>query len=173
MQKFFVFFLLAFGFLSLNATAQDLKKAQVLPDVSIQDTDGKTLSAKDIANTEGATILSFWATWCRPCIKELDAVNDALIDWKEDFDFKVVAVSVDDARNAAKVKTFSEGRGWDFEIYQDINQDLKRQLNVNNVPHVFILNKKGEIIWQHTSYKAGDEEEYYEVLEKLAHEEGE
>ena len=80
---------------------------------------------------------------------------------------KVIAVSIDDSRNAAKVAPFANGKDWPFEIYIDANSDLKRALNVNAIPHTFLLNANKEIVWQHTSYLDGDEEELYEEILKL------
>ena len=77
---------------------------------------------------------------------------------------KLIAVSIDDARNSAKVKPFVDGKSWDYEVYLDENGELKRAMGVNNVPHTFLMNGKGEIVYQHNSYSPGDEEE---LLEKI------
>ena len=100
--------------------------------------------------------------------KELDAIYDALPDWKEEADFKVVAVSTDDSRLLAKAKSFAEGRGWgeDYVLLFDKNQDFMRAMNVSVVPHVFVLDAKGKIVYSHTSYVPGNELELFEAIKK-------
>lgn len=151
---------------SLSANAQKIKKT--LPDVSIKTLDGTTVSTKDLELDGHPTIISFWATWCKPCIRELGAIHDLYPDWQEDTKVKLIAISIDDSRSRARAKSLVKGKRWEYETYIDENGDLKRAMNVLNVPHTFILNKKGEIVWQHTSYKPGDEEKYYDILKKLA-----
>lgn len=113
-------------------------------------------------------IISFWSTSCKPCIRELDAVYDALPDWLDEVDFRVVAVSTDDSRLLAKAKSFAEGRGWgeDFTLLFDKNQDFMRAMNVSVVPHVFVVDGKGKIVYSHTSYAPGNELELFEELKK-------
>lgn len=153
------------AFVSTNAWAQDK-----LPSVSIASLDGQQVNIQEIQEEGKPMIISFWATWCKPCIKELDAVNEAIEDWKEEVDFQMVAISIDDARSMARVRTLANGRAWDFSVYTDENSDLKRAMGVNNIPHTFIIDAEGNIVWQHASYNIGDEEEYLEVLKNLLEE---
>ena len=115
-------------------------------------------------------IVSFWSTTCKPCILELDAVYDALPDWKEEADFRVVAVATDDSRMLAKAKSFSEGRGCaeDFVLLFDKNKDFMRAMNVSVVPHVFVIDGKGKIVYSHTSYTPGSELELLEAIKKCS-----
>jgi hypothetical protein len=90
------------------------------------------------------------------------------MDWQDETGVKIVAISIDDARNATKVGPFVNGEGWEYEVYIDENQDFKRLLNVNTIPHTFLLNGNGEVVWQHNGYAAGDEDELYELIQKVA-----
>jgi len=81
---------------------------------------------------------------------------------------KLIAISIDDARTSAKVSTDVKSKGWKYEIYLDENQDFKRAMNVNNVPHTFLIDGKGEIVWSHNSYSEGDEELLYENVQRVA-----
>ncbi|OJJ14998.1 alkyl hydroperoxide reductase [marine bacterium AO1-C] len=139
-----------------------------IPAVTIKTLDGNAFSTTDLPLTGHPTIVSFWATWCKPCLRELNAMHDQLPDWQEDTKVKIIAISIDDARSSARAKTLVKGKRWEFDTYIDENWNLKRAMNVINIPHTFILNKKGEIVWQHTSYKSGDEEKYYEIIKKIA-----
>ncbi len=149
-------------------TAQDSKQGNSLPSVNIKTLEGGTFNTKDISNDGKPIIISFWALWCKPCKKELDAYNDNYEDWKEETGVKIIAVSIDDARSTAKVLPFVSGKAWEFDVLLDPNGDFKRAMSVNMVPHTFILNGKGEIVYQHTSYYEGLEDEIFEVVEKVA-----
>jgi len=141
--------------------------AQTVPSVEIKNIDGKNFNTSNIKN-EGPIIIDFWATWCKPCIKELEAIAENYEDWQDETGVKVYAVSIDNSRSMGKVAPFVNGKGWEYEVLLDPNSDFKRAMNVVNVPHVFLLDKNGKIVYQHTTYAEGDEEELYEKVKKLA-----
>lgn len=138
-----------------------------LPKVNVENLKNETVAIGSVLSDSVPVVLSFWSTTCKPCILELDALGEQYEDWQEDFKFKVVAVSIDDSRAASKVRALVEGRGWPFTILLDKNQDLKRALNVNTMPQLFVLDKHGNIIYTHTGYTPGSEMEVYEVLKKM------
>ena len=138
-----------------------------MPDVEVQDLEGNKISTATFSNDGKPIIIDFWATWCKPCVRELAAIADVYEDWQDETGVKIITISTDDSRTAGKVAPFVNGRGWEYENYIDTNGDLKRAMNVNNVPHTFLLNGKGEIVWQHNSYVIGDENELFEKLKEL------
>lgn len=140
---------------------------KTLPDVQIKDLQGQAISSKKLTETSQPTIISFWATWCKPCLEEINAIAENLENWQSEIKLKFIAISVDDSRSKARVPTFVNAKKWQFDVYIDENGDLQRALNVLNVPHTFIFDAKGKIIYQHTSYASGDEEEYIEIIRKL------
>ena len=139
-----------------------------VPSVKVENSKGESFDTKTLLQAGKPMIVSFWSTSCKPCIRELDAIYDALPDWKESVDFNVVAVSTDDSRLLAKARSFAEGRGWgeDFILLFDKNQDFMRAMNVSQVPHVFVFNSKGKIVYSHTSYLPGNEVELFEAIKK-------
>ena len=139
-----------------------------LPKVDIKNLNGETFNTSQISNPDGPIFISFWATWCKPCIKELIAIDENYVDWQEELGLKGVAVSIDDTKSMSRVAPFINGRAWEYQVLLDPNGDFKRAMNVINVPHSFILDKTGKIVWQHTSYSPGDEDEIYEILKKVA-----
>jgi len=153
--------------LAISLFVSTLAFAQV-PSVKVENTKGESVDTKTLTSAGKPMIVSFWSTSCKPCIRELDAIYDALPDWKEEADFNVVAVSTDDSRLLAKARSFAEGRGWgeDYILLFDKNQDFMRAMNVSQVPHVFVLDAKGKIVYSHTSYLPGNEIELFEAVKK-------
>jgi cytochrome c biogenesis protein CcmG, thiol:disulfide interchange protein DsbE len=153
---------------SFQLTAQESQtKVHKLPSSNIKTIDGKPVNTGSFSNNEKPIIISFWATWCKPCVNELSAIADNYADWQKETGVKLIAVSIDDSRNASKVGPFVSGKNWEYEVYVDPNGDFKRAMNLNNVPHTFLVNGKGEIVWQHNSYSPGDEEKLYENIKKV------
>lgn len=154
-------------FMVLTAVSVHAQTDYKIPSVDVQNLNGTIFNTKNIENNGKPIIISFWATWCKPCIQELNAIADVYEDWKEETGVKLVAISIDDVRNVAKVPAFVNGRGWEYEVYCDPNGDFKRALSVNSVPHTFLVDGNGNIVWQHNSYNPGDEDELFELVKKV------
>lgn len=168
--------ILAIAFLSLLLTvsAQDEKKGiekvigeKTLPSVVLNDMNGKQVNVADYGKSGKITVLSFWATWCVPCKKELTNMADLYEDWAKKYNMQMVAVSIDDSRSSTKVKPTVEGQRWDYEVLLDVNQDLKRQMNIQSVPFTVLVDAKGKIVYTHSGYVDGDEYILEEELQKL------
>jgi cytochrome c biogenesis protein CcmG, thiol:disulfide interchange protein DsbE len=155
-----IFAILVFcSFFTLLSVAQNN-----LPTVKVKTLKGSDVSFNTLSiNNDTAIIVSFWATWCIPCITELETMFDEYDVRQKETPFKLVAISVDDSRTVNRVRPFVAGRGWTFDVFLDTNNDLKRALNINNVPHVMII-KNGKIIYQQSGYAPGNEEILYEKL---------
>ncbi|MBK7215074.1 MAG: TlpA family protein disulfide reductase [Bacteroidales bacterium] len=162
--------LLITAFFALSLSAQEAKTDKVLfklPSVNVVDMNGKKINTSQLTNNGKPFIISFWATWCKPCVKELTTISEVYQDWQEETGVKLIAVSIDDSRSSAQVKTLVNGKNWEYEVLLDANADFKRAMNVNAVPHTFIVNGKGEIVWQHTSFSEGSELELIALIRKL------
>ena len=154
-------------FIGLIAFSQNGQKMKV-PSVDIKSVDGKAFNTSEFNNDGKPFIISFWALWCKPCKKELDAFNENYADWVDETGLKIYAISIDDARSSAQVLPTAQGKGWEFEVFLDSNHDFKRAMNVNMIPHTFLFNGKGEMVYNHTSYYDGSELELYELVKKVA-----
>lgn len=152
--------------LSLVAALVSFVAAAQVPSVTVETVKGESFDTADLLEEGKPMIISFWSTSCKPCIRELDAVYDAMPDWLEAADFSVVAVSTDDSRLLAKARSFAEGRGWgeEFILLFDKNQDFMRAMNVSVVPHVFVVDGKGKVVYSHTAYVPGGEMELFEAV---------
>lgn len=170
MKKFFLLFAFA-GLLTGNVFAQTDAAPQAggdpMPSVVIKDLDGKDVDLKALASEGKITVISFWATWCAPCKKELDNINLLIEDWEEKYNVQVVAISIDDSRNAMKVKPYVQGKKWDFTVLIDVNQDTKRALNYPNVPYTLLVDQNGNIVYKHLGYEDGAEDELEQEIAKL------
>lgn len=138
-----------------------------LPAVTVQNMNGQKVSTATWENGGKPMIINFWATWCAPCKRELNAISELYDDWQKETGVKLMAVSIDDTRSMNRVKPYVNGQDWDYEIFLDPNGDLKRALNVNNIPHTFLVDGKGNIVWQHNNYEPGDEHQLYQQVKKL------
>ena len=137
-----------------------------IPHITIQNAKGNNYNTAEMSNDGKPFVVVFWKTCCKPPIKELSALNDLYEDWKKETGVKIYAVAIDDARSSKTVKPFVDGQSWEFEVLLDVNQDLKRSMNVYGVPHTFVLNGQGEIVGQKLLYSEGDENDILEMIRK-------
>jgi len=131
---------------------------QTMPEIILKNVNGKNVNTADFSKNGKITIISFWATWCTPCKKELTNINDNMLtDWKAKYDVVMVAVCTDDSKNLLKVKPFVDGQSWDFDCLLDVNKDLQHALNALLIPFTVLIDKNGKIVYTHTGYNEGDE----------------
>ena len=136
-----------------------------IPNTNLTTLDGKSVKIQDEISKEKITILSFWASWCVPCINELDAISEVYEDWQEDFNLELIAISTDDARTQKRIRPMVNGKGWPYKILLDKNQELKRALNISTLPQIIIL-KDSKIIYIHSGYSPGVEDEFYDIIKE-------
>ena len=146
--------------------AVSFASAQQLPDVKVETAQGKVVSIRSIAQGK-PMIIAYWSIACKPCIQELNAINDSLAEWREEADLTVVAVSVDDARLKASAKAIASSRGWDFICVYDENQELKRAMNVSLTPQSFVVDAQGNIVESHSGYTPGSEQLLFDKIVQL------
>lgn len=139
---------------------------KMLPDVILTNLKGNSVSILDEIDHSKVTILNFWATWCIPCINELEAINDIYEEWQEDLNVELIAISTDDSRTQKRVRPLVNGKDWPYKILFDKNHDLKRGLNIPSVPYTIIV-VENKILFRKSGYTPGSEYELYEFIEQL------
>ncbi len=152
---------------SFGAFAQNDSATATLPEISLKSVDGEDIMLADYGTNNKITVISFWATWCKPCIKELKNINGLLEEWIDEYDMELVAISVDDSRNAVKVRPMVNAFNWDFDVLLDPNGNVQRALNVANPPVTFLIDQNGKIVYTHTGYVEGDEYELEDHIKRL------
>lgn len=152
----------------LTASLCTAQNERTIPSATLKGMDGKNYNSSDFQNDGKPIVISFWATWCAPCKRELSAIAEVYDDWQEETGVKLIAISIDDARSKSRVLPYVNGSAWDYEVYLDENQDFKRLMGVNNVPHTFLVDGNGHIVWQHNNYADGDEIELYKMITQHA-----
>lgn len=162
-----LFLLLILSF-SISLYAQESNEdGKKLPSVQLKDMNGKSVNTAELG-FDGPVVISFWATWCSPCKRELNTIQELYEDWQTETGVHLVAVSVDDEKTKSSVPTYVNGKGWDYLVLMDPNGDFKRAMGVNNVPHTFLVDTSGNIVYSHNNYTPGDEDKLYEQIKKIS-----
>ncbi len=137
------------------------------PSVQLKNLDGEPVDAATLSNDGKPFVVSFFATWCKPCLRELKAIAEVYPDWQEETGMKLIAISIDEAQNAGKVRPLVDALGWDYEVLLDTNSELKSALGIQSVPHLYIIDGKGKIVETRSGYTEGSEEHIIEKIREL------
>ena len=155
------YILLAMFFVNLTFSQKEL------PNISLKDINNESYSLKESFNEKDKLyVFSFWASWCAPCINELDELNDLQEEWKKTVNFEIIAVATDDSRTQKRVKPLVNGKGWEYKVLLDVNQDFKRALSIVNIPYTIVV-KNGQIVHIQNGYVPGIEAELLAKLKSL------
>ena len=138
-----------------------------LPSVTLKTIEGKTINTAKLSNDGKPFVITFFATWCKPCQRELKAIHEVYPDWQDETGMKVVAVSIDEGQNVNKVKPLVDASAWEYEVLLDSNGDFKRAMGVSTIPALFIIDGDGKIVDRHTGYTDGSEENIIEKIREL------
>lgn len=137
-----------------------------LPSVDLKDINGKTYNMSELG-FDGPIIISFWATWCGPCKRELNTIHDLYPEWQEEKGVTLIAVSVDDQKTVRSVPMYVNSKSWEYVVLLDTNGDFKRLMGVNSIPHTFLIDQEGNIVYSHNNFTYGDEIILDEMINKL------
>ncbi len=162
-----ILFTFIFLLTSFVAFAQQAPAKSKLPAVLLRNLEGKTVKTDTLSNTGRPIIISFFATWCKPCNRELTAISEVYADWQRETGVRLIAVSIDEGQNAEKVRPFVDSKGWEFDILLDPNSNFRRAMGVNLIPHVIVLDGQGKVVLSRSGYTEGGEEHLIEKVREL------
>ncbi len=138
-----------------------------LPSLRLENLKGEIVNTAALPQNGRPIVLTFWSTTCKPCLQELEAFTEQWEKWQDERRFEVLAVSTDDSRSLSKVRAYVAANEWPFTILVDKNQDLKRAMNVNAIPHLFIFDQKGNLVYSRVGYNPGGENKVMEIIRNL------
>lgn len=154
-------------FLTLIVTLCAMAAQAQLPEVQLKDLAGKTINSAKLSNDGKPFVISFFATWCKPCNRELSAIAEVYEEWQEETGMKLFAISVDQAQNVNKVKPLVDANEWEYDVLLDTNSDLLRALGIQLIPHVLIVDGDGKIVESRSGYTEGSEQHIIEKIREL------
>ena len=155
-----LFSVIAALFIACTASAQ-------LPSVELKNLEGKVVNVSQLSNDGKPFVISFFADWCHPCKRELRALHEVYADWQDETGMKLIAVSEDEAHNINKVKPTVESEGWEYDVLLDPNGDFMRAMGVQAIPHIFVLDGKGNIVYSHSGYTEGSEQAVIDKIREI------
>jgi len=139
--------------------------AQSINNLRLKTVDNKRFEIKKHLN-KGPIVIAFWATWCKPCRKELPAIKEVYEKYKEQ-GLTILAISIDSPRSLSKVKTFVKKSDLPYEFLVDPNGEQSAKLQVKDIPYTLLANKSGELVYTHRGYREGDEKELDKKISEL------
>jgi len=146
-------------------SAQGGRKSSKAPNFVAKNLSGKKVELREVLG-DGPVLISFWATWCKPCIKELNELQKVYEKYRKK-GFEILAIDVDGPRSRSKVKPMVKGLKWEFPVLWDKTKDIYRKYHVLGIPHTVLIDKSGKIRYTHTTYRPGDEEVIKKKIEEL------
>ena len=160
MEKIVLLLVIAFVYSMIPVQAQ-------LPAVTLKNMNGVEVRTDTLSNGGKPFIIDFFATWCKPCNRELDAISEVYGEWQEETGVKIIAVSIDQAQNINKVKPLVSNHGWAYDVLLDPNGDMKRALGIQMIPFVLVCDGQGNIVYKHNGYTDGAEIELIDKVREL------
>ncbi len=162
------FLLFIFAAFQANAQSEEEKSTLIFP--------GQTSPAFTYTNASGQQIhsdelkgkvvlLTFFATWCGPCMKELPHVQTEIYDrFGSNKDFTLLVIGRE--HTAEELKTFNEKKNFTFPLIADPKREIYSNFATQYIPRNFLIDKTGKVIYNSVGFNENDFNELVEAIAK-------
>lgn len=137
------------------------------PKATVMNEKGESVALHEYVKSGTPKIISLWATWCGPCRMELNGLKNVADEWKEKYDLEIVTVSVDVPTMINRARKMAETNGWDYTFMHDADQKLLANLNLNSIPHSWLVDGDGKILSVMIGYSSNYEKQIERKLKSL------
>jgi peroxiredoxin len=165
MKFFLISFLTICLSLSLLAQNEEEITGKKAPNFKLINLDGKYVELNSVTGN-GPILLSFWATWCKPCLEEMAEYNK-IYEQFSDSGFVMFAISTDTEKSIAKVKPYIKSKDYKFPVLLDTNSEAARKYYAQQMPYSVLIDKNGNIVYSHLGYMKGDEQKMESLIKDL------
>lgn len=141
-----------------------LIKAQTVQNFQLKNLENQTRSFADLKG-EKLTLIDFWASWCKPCLKAIPELNKIYAEYKSK-GVEIIGINCDGPRSMAKVAPLSQSLQIKYPVLLDINSEVMNNLGLQAFPTLLLVNSEGSIVWTHEGYVTGDAEIIISEIEK-------
>ena len=151
--------------ISAQPTSSAQNGAGSVSDFTLNDVDGRAHALSDYLG-KNVILISFWATWCEPCKKEMGQLQ-TLFDAHKDKGLMILSISMDEPETQGDARPFVKQRGFTFPVLLDAETLVTNQLNPRRAaPFSLIIGRDQKIAWEHEGYVPGDEKKIDEAVQK-------
>ena len=134
-------------------------------DFRLADLDNRQRTFSELKG-EKITIIDFWASWCRPCLRAMPELN-TIHQLYQDKGVNIIGINCDGPRSASKVIPLTRSMQIGYTILRDIDAGLMKDLNLSAFPTLLITGSSGDILWVHEGFVQGDEQIIIQKIEKF------
>ena len=130
-------------------------RATAAPDWKLRTTEGTEVSLHE-ALARGPGLVSFWALWCNPCLKELPHLDALARETRGRL--TILAINADGPKSVARVRPYLQSHRIGLTVPLDTSGDVARALQVGGIlPFLVLYDAKGNEVYRHVGYREGDE----------------
>jgi len=105
----------------------------------LQNSTGQPFNFRQAENK--IVLVSFWATWCPPCIAELPSMQQLYETYKDKIEFIFISNEKIETINAFMAKN-----NYSFKVYTPLEKSSINTFEINSIPRTFLINQKGEVV---------------------------
>ncbi len=126
-----------------NIPERPAEVGKAAPAYAAETLDGETVALRELRGD--VVLLNVWATWCRPCVREMPSL-EALHQELSPHGLNVVAVSIDGASSGGEIRSFLQTHGISFTILHDPGKRVAREFATIGLPETYLISRDGRVL---------------------------